>query len=411
MKEEKRSLRNAFDDFASSVPWLRESEFSVWSMDGTSEANFDALFKDDWDEKDQIKGAYDSYRKIPLVRNCIKLTAHFTTRNGFETIVEGGDKDKHDAIKKMVDDANRKVNMDYILYQSIIVREIYGASAYHIVPAKETGLPVNLMPLVSSRLKPILDPTTGVLTGYTYTTAKTNESQTLSADKVLLFTLDSLFGDYKGESSVDTLKTTIRRKCNLSMDMLQAAKRCWAPFGVFQITTDKGKSAAQIAEFKKEIKPGMSIVTNKKVEGKIYDMKPDLNGLVRAEEKVDEEIMGNWQMPKALLSREKTMTKSTLEFSLHALYSGPVAGVQLYYKRVLERQWYDVMVDAAGYDSKIYKVKHVWNPMVLADANLIRSLTNAVEKNVLTKKEMFIMLGWQYLDEVDRSTKTPEDVV
>jgi len=409
--EKKNFLASAYDNFASSIPWLRDNEFGVWSLDGSSTANFDRLFADDWDEKDRIRGSYDSYKKIPLVRNCIKLTAHFSTRNGHETVVEGGDRDKHAEIKKIVDDINRKVNLDFILYQSIIVREIFGTSAYQIVPAAETDMPVNLFPLDPRKLKPKIGKDT-MLEGYVYMMDK-GQTKDIPADKVLYFSLDSLFGNMRGESSVDTLRTTIRRKCNLSVDMLQAAKRCWAPFGVFQLSTDKGKSAQQIADFKKEIKPGMSIVTNKKVEGKVYDMKPDLNGLVRAEEKVDEEIMGNWQMPKALLSREKTMTKSTLEFSLHALYSGPVAGVQLYYKRALERQWYDMIVEKAGYDPTVYKVKHVWNPMVLADANLIRALAYAVEKKVMTKKEMYTMLGWEYLDvvEPDIDTPPPADVV
>jgi len=150
-----------------------------------------------------------------------------------------------------------------------------------------------------------------------------------------------------------------------------------------------------------------AIVTNLNVDGKVYDMKPDLNGLVRAEEKVDEEIMGNWQMPKALLSREKTMTKATLEFSLHALYAGPVAGVQRFYKRELERQWYDVIVTKMGHDPNVYKVKHEWNPMVLADASLIRALSDAVKNEVMTKEEMYSILGWKVMD----SKVKPEEAI
>jgi hypothetical protein len=391
MSEEKKGLLRQLSELV--VPWDTGRDMPSTGYWGGFGANSGDIFSEWGTTTDGITSNYDAYRKIALVRNCIKLLSHFSTRNGFITEVEGPSIAVCEKIKTKVDSINRKVNMDGVLYQAIMVREIWGCSAYMVITDKSSKLPVSLYPLNPSLIKVVRDPKTLMITGYVY--HKDGKPEPLKLNQALFFPLDVIDAAMIGDSSVSTIRSAIKRKCNLSEDMLQAAKRCWAPFGIFKVETQKGKAEEQIKKFRDEIKPGMSIVTNLNVDGKIYDMKPDLNGLVRAEEKVDEEIMGNWQMPKALLSREKTMTKATLEFSLHALYAGPVAGVQRFMKRELERQFYDNIVTQMGHDPEVYRVKHVWNPMVLADASLIRALTDAVAKGVLTQVQMFDILGWK----------------
>jgi len=403
MSEEKGVLRRLSELVA---PWSNAQgvpDSGYWGSMGFSSD----IFSDWAGNVDNITSNYDAYRKIALVRNCIKLLSHFSTRNGFLIEVEGPNERTCEKIREKVNSINKKVNMDAVLYQAIMVREIWGNSSYMVVVGRSEKMPMSLYPLNPNLIKPVRDPKTTMLTHFTY--IKNGTPIILKPDQVLYFPLDAIDASMIGDSAISSLRTTIKRKCNLSEDMLQAAKRCWAPFGIFRVDTQKGKSAEQIKKFKDEIKPGMSIVTNLNVEGKIYDMKPDLNGLVRAEEKVDEEIMGNWQMPKALLSREKTMTKATLEFSIQALYAGPVAGVQRFFKRELERNFYDNIVKKMGYDPEIYVVKMIWNPLVLADASLIRALTEAVSKGVLSQQQMFDILGWKGLKPVEMTVSQPRE--
>ena len=76
----------------------------------------------------------------------------------------------------------------------------------------------------------------------------------------------------------------------------------------------------KLDNLKTDLRPGAVVVTNRAVIPHVVQYNPDLNSLIRAMERQDEEIIGNYGIPKALLSRERTMARATLEFSLRAFY-------------------------------------------------------------------------------------------
>jgi hypothetical protein len=134
----------------------------------------------------------------------------------------------------------------------------------------------------------------------------------------------------------------------------------------------------------------------------VVDLKPDLNAIIKAIEKVDEEIIGNWGIPKMLLGREKTTMRASLEAALTALYEGPIGFEQLYFRRALEKQWYDLIVRKMGYDPFVYRVKHQWTNAAPIDYQLLRACTYAGVNGMMTKEEMFDIM------DIEQYMKSPQ---
>lgn len=349
------------------------------------------LFSEQWGKG--ITSRKDAFEKVAIIRKCITTLAHFTTCKGFETYVTPS----NDGLKQKVDEINRLVNADMAWYIGIIKRELYGKAGFEIVRDAKKNI-VMLLPLKSSALIPELDKDTMTVKTFQYG-GKPNKYK---ANEILYFPLDPLEADMKGLSAVDNLKSAIKLKRNLEKDLLESSKRLWAPIGLYKMDTraipDPAKKKSEMDEFAKQLKPGRSIVHNKAVEAKIVTLSPDIGSIVRSIEKTDEEIMGAWGIPKPLLSREKSLNKATLEFSLKALYEGPVLGIQRYFKREIERQFYNVIAKDAGLPN--HRIKHMWRPVALYDPALIRSLAYAVKQGAMSKREFFAIMGWDVLDEI-----------
>jgi len=350
-----------------------------------------------------ISDYLSAYQRMALVTQCINATAFYTTRKGFKTVVTGPDASICEKIKLKVDTLNKKVDMDTMLTIAVIKRDVFGRSAFEIVRDGHNNI-MKLLPLSSTGIVPNVNTDTQMVDYYNYTSSTPGQTKMeLQPDEVLYFPRLPLERNMLGVSAIDPIMDNIKTKQTLSVDLLQSAKRLWAPIGLFEMDTSyikdpKDKETA-MKNFANQLQPGRSVVHNKSVKGTIVDMKPDIRAIILALEYQDQEIMANWQMPKAILAREKTVTKATLAEALNALYEGPVAMIQRYFKRALEAQWYDLIVREMHYDPEIYSVHHEWNSIVMYDAALIRSLAYAVRVGAMSKKEFFNTMGWIVIDE------------
>lgn len=348
-----------------------------------------------------ITSAYDAYKNIGIVRQSINTLVHFATRNSFTVSVKPlqgeGDSEEMAKIKFKIDTINRTVNADLTWFIAMIKREIWGRAAFEIV-RDTNGEIVMLLPLMSTLVEPVIDPDTMTVDHYKYGI----EDLEIDPEDIIYFAKDALEWDRLGISSITTIKRNINIKVNLERDLREASKRLWSPFALFEMDTKfvaggPSEKKAEMQKFADQLIPGRSIVHNKKVIPTIVNMQPNIGDLVRALEKQEEEIMGNWNIPKALLSRERTLTKATLEYSLKALYEGPVAGLQRYFRREIEMQLYDRILFDLHKEEK-YEARHVWRPTVIHDPQLIRSLAYAVDRGAMTKAEMFDVLGWEMIE-------------
>jgi len=99
---------------------------------------------------------YRWFRQDELTRKCITTNAYFATANGFETILEAETPEQYAVIKEKIDEVNRRVNLDKVLYDAQIKRSIHGRAAYEVV-RDGRGLPERLLLLQSPKIKPDLD--------------------------------------------------------------------------------------------------------------------------------------------------------------------------------------------------------------------------------------------------------------
>jgi hypothetical protein len=350
---------------------------------------------------------WNYYASTSVLRKCINLIAGFTARAGFETTIRCLDEDddpekpEYLEVKKKIDEVNRVVNMDHVIFVTQIKRYLYGMCGWQIVPGSKSGKIVDLQPLQSGYMTPRVDKI-GQFQGVEYWPAKANF---IPKEMLLFFNLDTLeinATDMQGLSSICSIEREIKIKKNLQRDLLYASRSLWAPIIIYQADT-RGMTPAErvglINDLKTDLKPGGVVVTNRAVDSTVIQSSPDLNNLIRAIQLQDEDIIGNYGIPKALLSREKTEARATLEFSIKSFYESSISMEQQYLKRQLEKQWYDPMVKSLGYADKI-RIRHEWRPILDPASDLIVALTRAYDSGIISGDEFFRRLGW----ELDRAT-------
>jgi len=336
------------------------------------------------------------YKRTSLVRQCINLLAFYATRRGFKTVILPlvGEEEDYIRIKNKIDRINEKVNLDSAMKIAIIKMKVCGCAAFEIV-RDTAGEIVRLLPLRSQDLELLIDENWN-LTGYKYSYGA--KVVNYKPEDVLYFANNALEADLVGLSDVEPIMTAIETRRALEYDLRACARQYWAPIQLFSMDTrgirpDQVKKA--LKDFADSLKPGRSIVHNQSVESKTISLHPNIGDIVLAMSRTDEEIIGNFNIPKALVARERTMNRATLEYSLRALYEGPIEGLQMDLKREIERQFYDRIVASEGLEGKV-KIAHVWNPLTYEDfRDLAMVVANLYSKGVIDKDKAFEILHWR----------------
>jgi len=333
-----------------------------------------------------------AFEKDDLAQYCITLLAQFSTLKGFETKIktlDGSDPQDHKDIKAKIDRMNQKVNLDQILYLGQIKRYIYGFAGFEILWDDEGYS--KLIPLKSEFLSPKITKDYK-LEGFKYYNTET----LLPPHRVFFLTTDDLDYDGRGLSKMKPIMRSLETRYDIREDLRQTAKRIWAPTGIFQIDTSgmtEEEEAEFLNNFSQSVKPGQSIITNQSIQADIVRLTPDLSAFVNVLSKIEEEIIGNFGIPKALVSREKSLTKATLEFALRALYEGPIKGIQQYLRREVESQLYQRVIDELDMTDQI-RVLHKWKPISMLDyASLAEPIATLVKNSVID-----VPTAWNILD-------------
>ncbi len=85
-----------------------------------------------------MHGDYRWFRQDELVRRCVLVNAFFATMNsGFETVLETTREDvdpgDYSYVKERVDAANKRVNLDQVLFVAQVKRSVYGKAGFEVV--------------------------------------------------------------------------------------------------------------------------------------------------------------------------------------------------------------------------------------------------------------------------------------
>jgi len=321
---------------------------------------------------------YRWFRQDELVRRCVVTNAYFATMTaGFETVLEatqdGVDPEDYAYVKEGVDELNRAVNLDLVLFVAQLKRSIYGKAGFEIV-LDEDDLPAWLLSLQSAKLRPNLTEA-WELTGYRYE----GRDGFYEPGEILYFLNLPLEADQEGLSDVEPVRSVCQARYELLRENFpEIVRTIWAPYVILKANTgglSKTQADRVIDDLADVARSGKSIAVNESVEPSVVDITPDIEGLNNLLEKLEEAIIANFGTPRFLVGRP-VENRATAYAELEAYVQGPVAHIQRYFRRELERQWYDrwALSILAEQDVEVPEgetppvlVKHRWSPIRVAD--------------------------------------------
>ena len=371
---------------------------------------------------------YREFRRDSLVRSAIIALAFYSTNKGFDTVLEPVaemtneeaaafvDTPQYKNLKTEIDQANLKVKADNAWNIAVINKKIYGCAAFEKVRESRlsagyirhalfkgqiTRRVISFLPLESRYIRPHLDNDWN-LVGYDYY----GKENYYGPDEVLYFPNLALSGDMVGISSIEPILGALEsRRVILDEALPEAATALWAGTAYVQVDTTGKNDAdaeAEIEAVAAAWTPGRVNFGNHRVSATIVDLNPDLMKLVGVVTYLDNEIIGNFQVPRFLIARESgasNYSRATAYAEVETFVNGPVAQEQRDLRRVIEAEWYDQLVreilhTPQGQDPLI-RVKHKWKPISTADfATLLTALSQAAGPGWMPPQKAYELAGF-----------------
>jgi hypothetical protein len=331
---------------------------------------------------------YREYRRNFLIRGGINALAYWATKEGFEVLLEPpdglGEAEARGALD-FINAINARVGLDQALFAAIVNALVFGHSAFEIERDGE-GKPARLLPLEPDDIEPRIDPENWRLMGFDYQ----GQRVFYAPEEVLYFAYLDLDGSMRGLSAIEP----ILREAELDgrivrEDVMEAATTLWAGIAIHTLQTEKlapGTTQEQVQRIIDDhiaaLKPGKHVATTDAWDIKVVDLKPDISKLLEISERMERRILGNFGVPRFLLGMEKELNRATAYAELEAFVDGPVAFIQRWIKRELERQWYGPLLRLAlGIDAKAelpIRAVHRWRQIRTADwFELIEAVSRA----------------------------------
>lgn len=330
---------------------------------------------------------YRYYRIDSLVRGCINALAYWSTKEGFDTVIEpigeGLTPEQEQQIIKQylslkyyIDRANQRVNLDWVLRSAIIKAKIWGKAGFEI-ELDEKQAPSRLISLPMWNqwdLRPHVDED-WVLQGFWWR----GQIDFYKPNELLYFINSAFESDYEGLSDVEPILDDLDTRAKIRADDLkEAATTLWAGVAIHSLDVDRlpaGLTQADIQDIIDEhvaaLRPGKHITTDNRWEITVVDLKPNLEQLVKVKDAIDQEVIGNFQVPKFIINRTEAVNRATSYSQLEAFVDGPITDIQRWIGRTVEAQWYDQLTRKfleipEGQDLPV-RVKHRWREIRTAD--------------------------------------------
>jgi len=361
---------------------------------------------------------YRWFRQDEMVRRCLVTNAYFATlAAGYETVLQVQPDEKgvmpsdpeavleqYAWVKKRVDDINRRVNFDNVLFVSQLKRSIYGKAAWEI-GYDEDELPEIVVALRSEYIKPQVDET-WQLTGFKSTQPGAPRDG-YPVEKILYFTNLSLESDYEGISDVEPVRGVCEAKYELLTENFhEIVRTVWAPYVILQADTSmmpEDEETSLLEDLADIARSGKSIAVNTSVEPKIVSLNIDFQGLLGMLGSFEEAILRAFGTPRSLVMKQP-QNRATAYAELEAYVNGPISSIQRYLKREVEQQWYSRIVERLfekeGVEGAPVKVVHQWKPIRTQDfiemANAAATLWGTMATGPIggNRRKVWELLGW-----------------
>ena len=345
---------------------------------------------------DSMDKYFREFKRDSLARQCTILKAGWTTKEGFKTELDwvnpatkGGNLATFNPIKDYVDNTNRIVDLDGILRNAVIFMQVSGIATYYIL--EEDDDVKALIELEPWNMTPRLNED-GTLKSWKYTGVKIEfelegyESNELPPECIFYITNSAVLNEHVGLSDIEPIIETLASRRYLLQEAIQeSAKSLWAPSGFLSFDTGKQKEAqakttiATIID-NTTLSPGRLYGINQDLKFTQVNISPDLQKLVAAKDDLDREIIGNFEVPAALLSRSTqagglSIGSEEAKTTAKMFINGPIADMQKRVGRQVEARWYDFLIRKFMVKTKTLKegqappikLKHIWNPNSISE--------------------------------------------
>jgi len=330
---------------------------------------------------------YRAYRMDAIVRGCINALAYWATKEGFDTVLEPVGEgltpeqeqqiiDANLPLKQWIDKINLRVDLDHVLRVAIIKAKIYGKAGFEIElnEKKEPNRLISLPLLTIFDLRPDVNED-WELEGFWWR----GQKDFYAPGELLYFTNNALESDYEGISDIEPVLDDVETRAKIRIeDLKEAATTLWAGIAIHTLDVDKLPAGLTDADVQNIIdahiaalRPGKHVATDNRWIIQVIDLKPNLQSLVSVKNDVDQEIIGNFQVPKFILNRTEQVNRATSYTQLESFVDGPISDLQRSYGRTVEQQWYDPLTRAfkkipEGQEPDV-RVRHRWHEIRTTD--------------------------------------------
>jgi hypothetical protein len=357
---------------------------------------------------------YRQYRIDSLVRGCINALALWATKEGFDTVIEPIEQgltpqqeqqiiDKYKDLKAYIDKNNQRVNLDHILRAAIIKAKIWGKAGFEIeydTKSKEPSRLISLPMLSQFDLRPHVDED-WVLQGFWWR----GQIDFYKPNEILYFVNNAFESDYEGLSDIEPILDDLETRSKIRQeDLKEAATTLWAGVAIHSLDVDRlppgltqDDVQALIDEHVAALRPGKHIATDNRWSIQVVDLKPDLQKLIEVKKELDQEIIGNFQVPKFILNRTEQVNRATSYSQLESFVDGPISDIQRWIKRTVESQWYDQLTRAflkvpEGQELPV-RVKHRWREIRTTDFfQLLNATATAFEDGMVDQEKAYELM-------------------
>ncbi len=306
----------------------------------------------------------EAYERDPDVAASIDFLTHQIVGPGFHT--ESVDPDA----KNLIDDFNRRVGMDVILFN--VVRELVLAGNSFLQPLREEGVTVGLRPFtLTSITRARLDKSTGRVLSYIY--LRDGVEEEIPGEDLIHFSwnkIDSqVFGSGMLRPLLEPRPINYRDKTFYSSGILYIK---WRMEWIMQRLLEKYVTRT-IYQFKdvgdeelsenvipklNQLEPGQDFVTNREVE--VKEVKIDPRAKFEAYiEYLHNEILAGLRTPVVKLFTTPGFTEASARAAVEAA-EHHVRAIQRYVKRVVEDKIFTRLLVEHGFDPASSAVKLNW---------------------------------------------------
>lgn len=349
---------------------------------------------------------YRWFRQDEVTRRCLVVNAIFATMSGSYTDVEvdgesDGTKNPNETyrdLKEKIDEYNRRVNLDQAVYIAQIKRAIYGHTGFEIVKRLD-DTPEWLLSLQSGKLKPN-QTNEWELLGFDYEGRK----NMYALEELLYFTNLQTENDYYGLSDIEPIRDVCQARHELLREnFAEIVRTIWAPYVILTADTTMMTAAEEDAfliELAELARSGKNIALNQSIEATVVKNNVDIVGLNVMLEKFEQSIIAQFGTPRFLLGKP-IENRATAYAELEAYRDGVIQEIQRYFKREIERQWYDpltrkILAIPETEDLTVH-VKHVWKPVRTQDVYAMAAAVAQLYNQGLGLIGDFPEKGWEMM--------------